>query len=324
LHRIKYKTDIINILGKKYNLDSYLELCSETTGLRFKEIDRDKFRQCDRIIYNCSEKFDDGLDIRWRVAGKNIDPILAEICKIGQIYDVVLVDSFHTYECSARDLSFALSVVSDGGFVIMHDAAPPNFAVTAPEFIEGPWAGQSYAALIDFAILHPRLSVYVVDVDWGVAVIKKFREERFPPRDGLAAEWRELSDSPERRFAYFDSHRKDLLDLITVDEFLARERLSTETAASQEFTNVFPPGRPYSGDRRPDFLRDLARVYIAMGDKVEARRLLEMALAERPSGGFIRKLLEGLSVSALSTKTSQSLAALDNVAAPQPASDAKA
>ena len=87
---------------------------------------------------------------------------------------------------------------------------------------------------------------------------------------------------------------------------------------------MFPPGRPYSGDRRPDFLRDLARVYIAMGDKVEARRLLEMALAERPSGGFIRKLLEGLSVSALSTKTSQSLAALDNVAAPQPASDAKA
>ena len=288
------KADIINLLVEKNGFSNYLELCSLTTGLRFAEIDRSRLKRCHRIIYNCPKTFDDGLEITWRLSGKSLEPIVPKLLRAGRRYDLVLVDSFHTYACSARDLAFALSIVSETGIIVMHDASPPTLGATAPDFIEGPWAGQSYAAYIDFVLMHPELSAYVVDTDWGVAIIKARRSERVAGREALAAAWRALPALPEERFAFFAGNRQALLDLVSTEDFLVRERLTDRRVREPDFQWMFPPGRSYVTEQRPDFLRDLARVHIRIGNVEEARRLLEMALAERPTGVFIRDLLHGL------------------------------
>jgi hypothetical protein len=69
---------------------------------------------------------------------------------------------------------------------------------------------------------------------------------------------------------------------------------TTDIAADIAFRGVFPPGRDYARDSRPDFFRDIARVHERAGDRAEAERLLRIALQERPTGAVIRERLESL------------------------------
>jgi hypothetical protein len=41
---------------------------------------------------------------------------------------------------------------------------------------------------------------------------------------GLLGEWRSKRDDPMEAFAFFQAHKRVLLNLITTDEFFARER----------------------------------------------------------------------------------------------------
>jgi hypothetical protein len=291
MNLVRNKVDIINLLIHKYSYTSYLEISTPTTGRRFAEIDRASLEHCHRILYRCGPKFDDGHEVTWRSADKTLETAFAEASIAARPYDVVLVDSFHTYACSARDLSLALSLASSGGIVVMHDASPPTQDLTTPEFIKGPWCGQSYAALIDLLLRRPSLEVYVVDVDFGVAVLRSDSRARHTISGPLAAAWTAIGDDPARRFAFFQAHRQELLNLIGVEEFLRREGFPG-ALGTQAFLELFPPGRRYDADRRPDFLRDLACTHLKLGNRDEARRLLEAALTERPGGAYIKQLLE--------------------------------
>jgi hypothetical protein len=82
-------------------------------------------------------------------------------------------------------------------------------------------------------------------------------------------------------------------DLIGIEEALA-EKEAALTRAQSLFRQVFRPGTDFSRYQPADFLRDLAKVHQQMGDRKEARRLLEIALAERPNGVEIKQLLDAL------------------------------
>lgn len=294
LPRVKTKADIINLLAWKYGLTTYLEISSATTGLRFGEIDREPLKLCHRIVYNCPSAFDDGQEVTWQSPDTHLDSILPQVFRAGFSYDLVLVDSFHTLTCSARDLSLARGLLSERGVIVMHDTAPPSVDVTVPEFIEGPWAGQSYVALVDFLLSHPEIGVYVVDVDWGVAVIGSQNAKPLNISSALSSAWRTLADNTEDRFGFFSTHRRELLNLVSIDEFRSLERLRVAETASRQFLELFPAGRTYDHDQRPDFLRDLARVHLLLGNATEGRRLLEAALAERSDAPYTRELLAKL------------------------------
>jgi hypothetical protein len=291
---IKTKTDIINLFLAHHKFRRYLEISSPTTGLHFAEIDRRWLERCDRVVYHADESFADGAEITWRCPAESLDPFIAEVARAGRLYDLILVDSFHTYQCSVRDLAVARSILAPGGIIVMHDASPPEVEVTVPDFVDAPWAGQSYAALVDHLLLHEGSAGYVVDIDWGVAVIGSRGAPVYRPPSAIVDGWRERAGDPVARFAYFDANRRTLLNLIRVDEFLARERLAVDRPIAPEIEEVFPQGRDYAKDCMPDFLRDLARMHLALGNRAEGRRLLEAAAAERPDGPYIRRLLEEL------------------------------
>jgi hypothetical protein len=85
----------------------------------------------------------------------------------------------------------------------------------------------------------------------------------------------------------------DVDDLIGVEEALT-EKENAATRARGIFRQAFKPGTDFSRYKPADFLRDLAKVHRQMGDTREARRLLEIALAERPNGAGIKQLLDDL------------------------------
>ena len=218
------KYDVVNALAKKNGYRSYLEICTTSTGGRFWKVDRKQLRVCHRLVYRCPERFEDGHDIAYRSADESIDNLLLG----DRAYDVVFVDPWHTFECSMRDLQAGLSVLREDGVMIVHDCCPANKELASPRPVHGPWCGVTYCALVELVLSRPDLTYYTVDTDHGCGVIRKRRSDGTPtPRQGpagkLAEHWRIERSRNADMFEFFFTHKRELLNLISVEDFLAME-----------------------------------------------------------------------------------------------------
>ena len=106
-------------------------------------------------MYYCPAGYEDGLAIDFRTEGMNIGECISEISAKGLRYDIILVDPFHDYASSYRDLAAAFDLLDAGGMLVVHDCRPPNIAAATPEFIEGEWCGVTYKAYLDFVFARP-------------------------------------------------------------------------------------------------------------------------------------------------------------------------
>lgn len=224
------KMEIIGHLAARHHFTRYLELCTPTTGRMYDRLDRNVLTTAHRLMYAAPADYDDGLGIDFRTEGHDIDPCLAEIRARGQRYDIILVDPFHDYACSWRDLEAAFLLVEAGGFLVVHDCLPPNRAMAAPEFVYGEWCGVTYKAYLDF-VSSRGLDYQTVDTDYGCGVIRKpgrgdiwaaARRLLSSRRDRrLWQEWHAIGDDFDRAFTFLEAHKQPLLRLIGPEAFLA-------------------------------------------------------------------------------------------------------
>jgi SAM-dependent methyltransferase len=99
--------------------------------------------------------------------------------------DIVFVDGLHTYEQSLRDVENALRYLSNNGIIVIHDClsnSPVNAMPTYEEAkqhpnFEGNWTGEVYKTIIHLRALRDDLFIAVVNVDWGVGIVKKGNPE---------------------------------------------------------------------------------------------------------------------------------------------------
>jgi len=235
------KMEIINRLAARHGFTRYLELCSSKTGNFYRFLDRRALPTAHRLMYFCPADFNDGLAVDFRTEGMNIRECLSEISGRALRYDIILVDPFHDYASSYRDLAAAFDLLDKGGMLVVHDCRPPNIAVAGPEYIEGEWCGVTYKAYLDFVFAR-RLDYRTVDTDYGCGIIRKpDRRSRwtrllrtaaaFPDRDPqrrserrrfilLRQQWRDIGSDFDRAFSFFEKHQKQLLNLISPGEFL--------------------------------------------------------------------------------------------------------
>jgi Methyltransferase domain len=230
------KSTMINLLGRKYGLTRYLEVCVPSTGWQYAAIDRRQFTTCTRLVYRWTPDFEDGSPIDRAVTGEATEAPMLEWDREGARWDAIFVDPWHSYECSLRDLRLALPLLDEGGILVVHDCMPPNREMARGAPRDGAWCGLTYAAFIDFMLWNPELDYYTVDSDYGCAVARRAPRSdptRRPARPApeLVRLWNALGANAEDRYRFFDGHRAALLNLVSVDEFLAREglRLPAET-----------------------------------------------------------------------------------------------
>ena len=223
------KADLINHLAAVHGYRRYLELCSISTGFRFAEIDRSKL-ECHRLMYRCPDQHSDGLGIDLRSPGLDISACLREIERRRLHYDVMLVDPYHEYETSLRDIAAAFALLVPRGTIVVHDCLPPREAVAAPHFMEGEWCGVTYKAYLDFVTARDDLAYYTVDTDYGCGVIRKLADNRAAPmppatpqQRELIERWQRLGNDLQSALRFFEQNQRDLLKLKTVDEFLQAE-----------------------------------------------------------------------------------------------------
>jgi hypothetical protein len=232
------KVDLINELSAIYGYRKYLEICTPTTGGMYSGIDRARFSTCHRLMYRCPAEFNDGLPIDFRSSNLDISDCVKTIRARELKYDVILVDPFHEYEPSARDLREAVDLLNPAGTIIVHDCFPRDAAIAGPEYIVGAWCGVTYKAYLDFLLASNSLLFCTVDTDYGCGVIRRNvslsafqriarRASRMMTRDDrrrVVEQWMRAGNDYDATFRLLQACSKPLLNLVTVDEFLTGER----------------------------------------------------------------------------------------------------
>src|SRR3954453_610824 len=216
------KTDIIHFLSDLYGYSSHLEVCTPTTGGLYHKIDRSRFKFCHRLMYRCPASHDGGMDVNFRSPDLRTAGLFETIQALGLRYDIVLVDSFHSYDASYRDLADALRTLTDRGTVVVHDCLPPTEGLVGRDWTPGSWCGVTFMAYIDFLNDHPELASATVDADFGCGIVRKGG-----PRPALSSEiadgWRAARGGGASAFRFMTENKDRLLNLMSADAFRAAE-----------------------------------------------------------------------------------------------------
>jgi hypothetical protein len=227
------KVSMIHHLSEVHGLRNYLEICTATTGLKFAGIDASRFEHCHRLMYLCPDDYEDGLEITHRSLHQDIEPCLRAVDASGIAYDVMLVDSYHHYDVTCRDLTAAFARLARGGVVVVHDCFPPTENMAAPEFKPGDWAGVSYHAFVDTMISRTDLAFYTVNCDAGCGVVRRIEDvARVPRHAAMLADaagsarraaairqWREIGHDYQKSYQFLAENARDLINLISINEF---------------------------------------------------------------------------------------------------------
>jgi hypothetical protein len=92
-----HKAGIVNRLAVVHGYRHYLELCTRSTGPR------------------------DGMEVDYLSSDLDISECLDAIRRDNLIFDIALIDPFHEYGTSWRDLDEGFRLIRAGGTLVVHD-----------------------------------------------------------------------------------------------------------------------------------------------------------------------------------------------------------
>jgi len=216
---INSKVDIINWLGEQYGYTSYLQISTYTTGGFYDKISSNLYS-----VKECLNYFpDNGLfnDVNEAsvtkdhfVKMKTYECALETVKKKHQAFDVIFVDSFHTFDQTNKDLLVALSLLKDNGVIIVHDCYPKQKKFIGNTWQTGTWLGQTYESFINFRVQYPAFETAVVNIDYGCGIIRPSRDAFNPIQLPQLENTDRFAD-----WSYFSKHAHELLNLISVKQF---------------------------------------------------------------------------------------------------------
>ena len=191
------RTSVINHLVNKHSLDNYLEI-----GVR-------DGRNYDKIL----AKNKTGVD---PFPTKNINGLHKltsnDFFKINKTkFDLIFIDGLHLEQQVDKDIEGCLKILSNDGFIIMHDCSPPTeFHQRENYEVDGkfpPWNGTVWKSFAKLRINNINLNLCCVDCDWGIGIIRKKKQKNF-------------KFSGDLNFNFLDNNRQKLLNLISVEDFI--------------------------------------------------------------------------------------------------------
>ena len=211
--------EIVNFLAEVRGFKRFLEISTATTGARFGDADKGNFELVHRLAYNIPAGFDDGLPIDFRSETLDIKSCVTQMLQSAERYDIILVDPYHDYQSSWRDIETAFRLLTDDGMLVVHDCLPPRGGdLISPVFVPGAWCGLTFVAYVDFLMTHD-VAFQTVDCDFGCGVIAKTRRSGSFP-NALRAAWSAARHDPERALKFLRHESDALLHLKTPHQFL--------------------------------------------------------------------------------------------------------
>lgn len=196
------RSQLINQLIKKNNYQSYLEIGVNTPA------------QPGYNWYNVTVAVKHGVDPNPAVQATFPFPSDEFFAKhVNQKYDIVFVDGLHLFEQAYRNIVNSLQWLNDNGTIVVHDCNPTQEITQRRERASNVWHGDVWKAILQLQSENPNIEIFTVDTDEGCAVIRKGHQELYT-----------TNPNNEDRYTYkfFNKHRKEILNLITPEDFLKK------------------------------------------------------------------------------------------------------
>jgi hypothetical protein len=202
---MKTRTDLLNFLAEKYNLQSYLEI-----GVQHPEQNFDKIK-CD---YKASVDPDPEAKAMFCMTSDDYFKVIQKGTFVYALnkevypqFDLIFIDGLHTAEQVKKDFENALKILSPNGFIVLHDCNPEKEEHTiVPRPTErGHWNGDVYKFACELGYYYKKFNT--VDIDNGCGVWNNAGQDILKD-----------TDFPMDSFDSFNTYRKQLLNLISWDE----------------------------------------------------------------------------------------------------------
>jgi hypothetical protein len=121
-------------------------------------------------------------------------------------YDIIFIDGLHHADQVEKDIKNSLKHLMPDGYIVMHDCNPVSYDAQLIPRQTVVCTGNVWKAYVEFKLNNPTYPCCVVDTDFGVGVIHN-----------LGTDYK--LDIKVEDWEHFDSNRKELLNLISWDEF---------------------------------------------------------------------------------------------------------
>lgn len=194
--------DVINLYIEKYQYKDYLEIGSESGMCRDNilaenKVTVDPCKTANNPTYRLPS--DDFFEVNLKREKPNT-------------YDVIFIDGLHHADQVLRDIENSLMILNKGGTIFCHDMLPNSEEVQAVPRKTAIWTGDCWKAWAKLKGTRKDLSMFIVEDDWGVGVIRKGKQKIKPHLDV------KLSDMDWRFFC----DNKGELNYITKEELAGR------------------------------------------------------------------------------------------------------
>jgi hypothetical protein len=197
--------DIINYFIDKFNFVNYLEI-GVYRGENIRKI---------KAIHK--DGVDPGVEgemvpeVNYRMTSDDFFELIKDHEDIK--YDIIFIDGLHHSDQVDKDIVNSLNHLVDNGVIVLHDCSPEKEEYSLVPRISGPWNGDVYKSVLRFRQKYNH-TFFTVDTDCGCGVI-------INDNSGLNLCDKEILNKGLDSWGYFDPNRKQLLNLLTIDEFKA-------------------------------------------------------------------------------------------------------
>ena len=183
--------DIMNLIINKFNYQTYLEI-GVHAGITFGAVQAKTKHGVDPDLKSAATH---------KIASDDFFKQLGPKDK----YDIIFIDGLHEKTQVLRDFDNSLKHLSENGTIIFHDCNPLlKINGTFPQAVKR-WNGTVWEAVIVLRQSRPDLSFFTINADQGCAVVRRGSQTIIP--------------YSEITWEYFDKNRKQILNLISIDEF---------------------------------------------------------------------------------------------------------
>jgi tetratricopeptide (TPR) repeat protein len=189
------RTDLLNYFIKTYKFENYLEIGIENPNHNFNSVmienkigvDPDPQGYCDYVMTS---------------------DLFFEQCCGNRTFDLIFIDGLHIEQQVTRDFNNSYMRLNKGGIIVFHDCNPPTEAMQYDHPVLSAWCGSAWKTFAELRMTRPDLQMHCIDIDQGCGIVKEGSQEVY------------IKDEAERvkQYSYLEMHRKELLNLITVDE----------------------------------------------------------------------------------------------------------
>lgn len=189
------RTELIQSFIDKYDYNSYLEI-GLSNGVNYE---------------NINIPFKESIDPAETEEGQQGEPTYKMTSDeffekyTDKTYDIIFIDGLHHSDQVDKDIENSVKALNPNGIIVLHDCNPQQEIHQRVPRETGYWHGDVWKSFVKFKHNNPLFDCFTVDTDTGCGIIR--------PKKSLPI---------KLTFDWLVNHRKEALDLISIDDFKKR------------------------------------------------------------------------------------------------------